>query len=96
LDAVRRRRGDLNITLAAQVMVIGKSILPDLTTKLSKTIVPLLLRMSSQAEDKAYTGWESESIMSPLLLKRVADRATGFYNGLRKYPPRRLTLRALA
>src|SRR5580692_1459674 len=32
--------GDLNITLAAQVMVIGKSILPDLTTKLSKTIVP--------------------------------------------------------
>jgi hypothetical protein len=67
-------------------MVIGKSILPDLTTKLSKTIVPLLLRMSSQAEDKAYTGWESESIMSPLLLKRVADRATGFYNGLRKYP----------
>jgi NAD(P)-dependent dehydrogenase (short-subunit alcohol dehydrogenase family) len=89
LDAVRRRRGELTITIAAKVMVITQTILPDLTGKLIKIIARFLPRMSSQPEDKAYTGWESESILSPSLLTRLADRATGFYNGVRKYPPPR-------
>jgi hypothetical protein len=45
--------------------------------------------MPFPVETKAYTGWESESTLSPSLLTRIADRATEFYNGLRKYPPSR-------
>jgi NAD(P)-dependent dehydrogenase (short-subunit alcohol dehydrogenase family) len=87
LDAVRRRRAELTITLAARLMVITQTILPNLTAKLIKVIARFLPRVASQADNKAYTGWESESILSPSLLTRVADRATRLYNGLRN-PPR--------
>ena len=89
LDAVRRRRAELTVTLAARLLVITQAILPDLTAKLIKVIARFLPRMQSQTENKAYTGWESESILSPSLLTRFADRATRLYNGLRKYPPPR-------
>jgi hypothetical protein len=68
---------------------IAQAILPNLTADLLKLTTRLLPRMPFQAGNQAYTGWESESTLSPSLLTRIADRATGFYNGLRKYPPSR-------
>jgi hypothetical protein len=63
--------------------------MPNLTADLLKLTARLLPRMPFPVETKAYTGWESESTLSPSLLTRIADRATEFYNGLRKYPPSR-------
>ena len=89
LDAVRRKRPELTITFAARLIAIAQAIFPNLTADLMKVTARLLPRMPFRAENKAYTGWESESALSPSLLTRIADRATSFYNGLRKNPPPR-------
>ena len=89
LDAVRRKRPELTITFAATLIAIAQAIFPNLTADLMKVTARLLPRMPFRAENKAYTGWESESALSPSLLTRIADRGTSFYNGLRKNPPPR-------
>jgi len=83
LDAARKGRPELTITLAARLMVIAQTLLPNLTAKIFTLVARFLPRMSSPADKKAYTGWESESTLSPSLLTRSADRATERYNGLR-------------
>jgi short-subunit dehydrogenase len=87
LDAARRKQPELTITLAAMLITIAQAIFPNWTADLLKLTARLLPRMPFTAGTKAYTGWESESTLSPSLLTRIADRATAFYNGLRKYPP---------
>ncbi|MBV9299404.1 MAG: SDR family oxidoreductase [Verrucomicrobia bacterium] len=87
LEAARRKRPELTITVAARVMVIAQAILPNLTSEIIRVVARLLPRMPSHADDKIYTGWESESTLSPSLLTRIADRATARYNGLRRYAP---------
>jgi NAD(P)-dependent dehydrogenase (short-subunit alcohol dehydrogenase family) len=89
LDTARRKQPELTITLAARLITIAQAILPNLTADLLKLTARLLPRMPFTAGTKSYTGWESESTLSPSLLTRIADRATAFYNGLRKYPPSR-------
>jgi short-subunit dehydrogenase len=89
LDVARRKRPELTGTFTARLITITQAILPNLTADLLKLTTRLLPRMPFQAGNQAYTGWESESTLSPSLLTRIADRATGFYNGLRKYPPSR-------
>ena len=89
LDAVRNRRPELTITFAARLAAIVQALLPNVTADLIKLAARLLPRMPIQSKNKTYTGWESESTFSPSLLTRIADRATEFYNGLRKYPPSR-------
>ena len=89
LDAVRNRRPQLTITFAARLAAIVQALLPNLMADLMKLAARLLPRMPIQSENNTYTGWESESTFSPSLLTRIADRATEFYNGLRKYPPSR-------
>jgi NAD(P)-dependent dehydrogenase (short-subunit alcohol dehydrogenase family) len=89
LDAVRRKQPELTITFAARLIAIAQAILPNLTADLMKITARLLPRMQFEHEIKAYTGWESESALSPSLLTRNADRATAFYNGIRKNPPQR-------
>jgi hypothetical protein len=89
LKAVRLKRPELTITVAAKMLVIAQALLPGLTANLIGIVARLLPRMSSPAEDKLYTGWESESGFSPSLLTSMADRATATFNGFKRYPPRR-------
>jgi NAD(P)-dependent dehydrogenase (short-subunit alcohol dehydrogenase family) len=89
LDAVRRRRPELTITLVARLAAIAQAVLPNVTADLMKLAARLLPRMPIESNNKTYTGWESESPLSPSLLTRIADRATKSYNGLRQSPPRR-------
>jgi NAD(P)-dependent dehydrogenase (short-subunit alcohol dehydrogenase family) len=89
LDAARRGQPELTITLAARLAVVTQTLFPNVTADLMKLTARLLPRMSMQPEDKTYTGWESQSTLSPSLFTRIADRATEFYNGLRQNPPRR-------
>jgi short-subunit dehydrogenase len=89
LDAAGRKQPELTITFAARLITIAQAILPTFTADLLKLTARLLPRLPFSAETKAYTGWESESPLSPSLLTRIADRATKVYNGLRKYPPSR-------
>jgi NAD(P)-dependent dehydrogenase (short-subunit alcohol dehydrogenase family) len=89
LDAARRRQPELTITLAARLAAIVQALLPNFTAELMKLAARLLPRMPIHSAKKTYTGWESESTLSPSLLTRIADRATELYNGLRQFPPRR-------
>jgi NAD(P)-dependent dehydrogenase (short-subunit alcohol dehydrogenase family) len=89
LDAARRKRPELTITLAARLVTIAQVLFPNLTAELMKLTARLLPGMPVQPDNKTYTGWQSESTISPSLLTRYADRATEFYNGLREFPPRR-------
>jgi NAD(P)-dependent dehydrogenase (short-subunit alcohol dehydrogenase family) len=89
LDAARRRQPELTITLAARLAAIAQALLPNVMADLMKLTARLLPGMPIQPDNKTYIGWESESILSPSLLTRIADRATEFYNGLRKFPSRR-------
>jgi NAD(P)-dependent dehydrogenase (short-subunit alcohol dehydrogenase family) len=89
LDAARRGQPELTITLAARLAAIAQALLPNVTADLMKLTAHLLPRMPIQPDNKNYTGWESESPLSPSLLSRMADRATQVYNGLRQAPPRR-------
>jgi NAD(P)-dependent dehydrogenase (short-subunit alcohol dehydrogenase family) len=88
LDAARRRQSELTITLAARLAAIAQALLPNVTANLMKLTARLLPRMPIHSGNKTYSGWESESTISPSLLTRIADRATEFYNGLRQFPPR--------
>jgi short-subunit dehydrogenase len=88
LDAARRRQPELTITLAARLAAIAQVLLPNVMADLMKLTARLLPRMPIQPGNQTYTGWESESTLSPSLLTRMADRATEFYNGRRTFPPR--------
>jgi hypothetical protein len=83
LDAARRKRPELTITLAARLITIAQVFFPNLMADLMKLTARLLPGMPVQPDNKIYTGWESESTISPSLLTQSADRATEFYNGLR-------------
>jgi len=89
LEAVRRKRPELTITLAAKLLVIAQALLPGVTADLIGVVARFLPRMSVTAEDKLYTGWESESSLSPSLLTSMADRATTAFNGFKRSPPAR-------
>jgi NAD(P)-dependent dehydrogenase (short-subunit alcohol dehydrogenase family) len=91
LDAARRGQPELTITLAARFATIAQALLPNVTADLMKLTARLLPRMPVQPDNKTYTGWESESALSPSLLTRMADRATKFYNGLRGRAPKKDT-----
>jgi NAD(P)-dependent dehydrogenase (short-subunit alcohol dehydrogenase family) len=86
LDAARSRRPELTITFGARLAAMAQALLPNVTADLIKLTAWLLPRMPIQPDDKTFTGWESESTLSPSLLTRTADRATQLYNGLRNYP----------
>jgi NAD(P)-dependent dehydrogenase (short-subunit alcohol dehydrogenase family) len=88
LDAARRGQPELTITLAARLAAIAQALLPNVTADLMKLTARLLPRMPIRPDNKTYTGWESESTLSPSLLTRMADRATEFYNGLRRFSSR--------
>jgi NAD(P)-dependent dehydrogenase (short-subunit alcohol dehydrogenase family) len=89
LDAALSRRPELTITLAARLAAITQALLPNVTADFIKLTARLLPRVPMKPNPLAYTGWESESALSPSFLTRMADRATEFYNGLRQFPPRR-------
>jgi NAD(P)-dependent dehydrogenase (short-subunit alcohol dehydrogenase family) len=74
-DALRAELSSKNISVT--------TVMPNVTADLMKLTTRLLPRMPIQVDNKTYTGWESESKLSPSLLTRMADRATEFYNGLR-------------
>jgi NAD(P)-dependent dehydrogenase (short-subunit alcohol dehydrogenase family) len=81
LEAMRRRQSELTITFAARMISIAQALLPGMTADLMKVVARLLPRMSFPSQDQVYTGWESESTLSPSLLTLLADRATESYNG---------------
>jgi NAD(P)-dependent dehydrogenase (short-subunit alcohol dehydrogenase family) len=84
LDAARRGQPELTITFAARMAVVAQALFPNAMADLMKLTARLLPRMPLQSDNKTYTGWESESPLSPSLLTRLADRATEIYNGLRR------------
>jgi NAD(P)-dependent dehydrogenase (short-subunit alcohol dehydrogenase family) len=89
LDAARRRQPELTITLAARLIVLAQALLPNVTANLMKLTARLLPRMPMRPDNKTYSGWESESTLSPSFLTRNADQATESYNGFRRFPPPR-------
>jgi short-subunit dehydrogenase len=62
LDAARRKRPELTITLAARLIVIAQTILPNLAADLIRIAARFLPRMPSQDENKVYTGWDSDRL----------------------------------
>jgi len=89
LEAARRKQPELTITVAARLAELAQTLLPNVMADLMKLTARLLPQMPIQFGNKTYTGWESESPVSPSLLTRIADRSTGLYNGLRQFRPRR-------
>ncbi len=85
LEAMRRRQPELTITLAARMITIAQALLPGMTADLMKVVARWLPRMSFPSQDQVFTGWESESTLSPSLLTLLADQATESYNGSRNH-----------
>jgi NAD(P)-dependent dehydrogenase (short-subunit alcohol dehydrogenase family) len=88
LAAARRKQPEVTITLAARLAVLAQALFPNVMADLMKLTARLLPQMPMKPDNKTYTGWESESTLSPSLFTRIADQATEVYNGLRQSPPR--------
>ena len=65
LDAVRNRRPELTITIAARLASIVQALLPNVTADLMKLTTRLLPRTPIPPKNETYTGWESGSTLSP-------------------------------
>jgi hypothetical protein len=83
LSAVRRRKPELIVTLAARSAIIVQALLPNVTARIVKLAARLLPQPPGQVPNEIRDGWESESKLSPSILTFLADRATEQFNGLR-------------
>jgi NAD(P)-dependent dehydrogenase (short-subunit alcohol dehydrogenase family) len=75
VEACRRGRPELVITMPARIAVLMHALLPNISAMLAKAAVRLLPSAFSPPEPAANTGWSSRSAWSPSILTRLADKA---------------------
>lgn len=84
VEACRKRRPELVITVQARLAVLAQALFPSLTAHATSVVNRLLpdAQTTPEAEAKRL-GWESRSEWSPSLLTCLVDRATERLNGMR-------------
>jgi NAD(P)-dependent dehydrogenase (short-subunit alcohol dehydrogenase family) len=84
LNAVRRRKSDLVITLPARAGIIAQALFPNFVARIVKLIARFLPQKPTLTQNEIRSGWESESQLSPSILTCLADRASVEFNELRR------------
>ena len=83
------RRGDPELVISIQAKIIARlsPLFPGVTAKVMQWMDTLLPDSTGPEGDQLRTGWESQSLLAPSLLTRLADRATIRNNELNGHPP---------
>ncbi|MBV8584837.1 MAG: SDR family oxidoreductase [Verrucomicrobia bacterium] len=83
VNAARKRRASLTITLPAGAVVVAQALFPNLVARVLGIVAKLLPGMPARGGTEIHSGWESQSKLSPSILTVLADRATDQFNGKR-------------
>jgi NAD(P)-dependent dehydrogenase (short-subunit alcohol dehydrogenase family) len=76
IDACRRGRAELVLTVPAKAAVLMNAVFPETTAALLALTNRVLPRASIEAGTDAWSGWQSVSRVAPSVVTRATDRAT--------------------
>jgi short-subunit dehydrogenase len=79
VEATRRRRARLDISLPARMAILANEVMPEFTAR-AMALTNQLLPNAKENRSEGWTGWESRTTLTRSFLTRLADREIGANN----------------